>query len=123
VNPLIALLLFFSMISAANAEKTVTLAETEIHSTSGIANPAPSRYSQGYPTPNGGYSEYLEADPEGGKLAPPTTTEQVSPTRSKVITRTTTRPSVKNPQPAGVDIAPVLVPIFPGNGHHGPQRH
>ncbi len=113
------------MASAANAELSLTLAETEIHSTSGIANPMPYRYSQGYPSsmPNGEYPEYLEEDPEGGELAPPTTTEPVSPTRSKMITRTTTRPPVKNPQPAGVDIAPVVVPIYPGNGHHSPPRH
>lgn len=120
VNPLLALLLFFSMASTAHAEVNLILAETEIHSSSGIANPAPSRYVQGTePLPNGDYPEYLEEDPEGGELAPPTTTEQVSPTRSKTITRTTTRPSVKHPQPTGIDIAPVVVPIYPGNGHHG----
>lgn len=123
MNPLLALLLLFSMISTAHAEINLTLAATEIHSSSGIANPAPSRYSVGYPMPNGEYSEYLEEDPEGGELAPPTTTEPVSPTRSKVITRTTSRPSVKNSQPAGVDIAPVVVPIYPGNWHYGSPRH
>lgn len=123
VNPLLTLLLLFSMVSTAHAELNLILAETEIHSSSGIANPAPSRYSQGYPMSDGEYSEYLKEDPEGGELASPTTTEPTSPTSSKVITRTTSRPSVKNPQPAGVDIAPVVVPIYPGNGHHGPPQH
>jgi hypothetical protein len=45
---------------------------------------------------------------------PPTTVEQVSPSRSKEITRTTSRPSTINNQPNGVDIAPVIVPVYPG---------
>ncbi len=123
MNPLLALLLLFSMVSTAHAELNQTLAETEIHSSSGIANPAPSRYRQGYSTPDGEYTEYLEEDPENGELAPPTTTVPMSPSRSKVITRTTTRPSVKNPQPTDVDIATVVVPIYPGNWHYGSPRH
>jgi hypothetical protein len=123
VNPLLALLLLFSIISTASAELNLILAETEIHSSSGIANPSPSRYSEGFSTPDGEYTEYLEEDPESGELAPPTTTVPMSPSRSKVITRTTTRPSVKNSQPTDVDIAPVVVPIYPVNGHHGSPRH
>lgn len=125
MNTLIALLLFCLTASAANAELSVTLAETEIHSTAGIANSAPStQYDQSYPHQESvdENPEYLEEYPEREELAPPTTIEHLSPTRSKTITRTTSRPSSKNSQPVDVGITPVIVPVDGNqNGHHAPR--
>lgn len=116
MNFFIASLIFMFSSPGFAAEKSLYLAETEAHSTGGIANNAASRYNQNYPeTTSTGeyhYPEYIEENDAEEELQPPTSVEQVSPTRSKVITRTTSRPSSNNPQGIGVGIAPVVAPIY-----------
>ena len=117
-----ALLLIFPMVSVANTEQTLTLAETEVHSTAGIANRVHRRFERfdtDELTPDES-SPYFEDDATREELDAPTTVKQRSPDKGKTLTRTTSRrTSQYRQQPVGVDIAPVVVPIYPGNGHHG----
>jgi hypothetical protein len=133
VKPTIALFMFCLIISTSYADRInsglsssqheLNVAEAETHSTAGISNKAAPKYYRDYPQPlppdemHPTYEEELVNE----ELMPPTTVEQVSPSRSKEITRTTSRPSTINNQPNGVDIAPVIVPVYPGVPVYSPS--
>jgi hypothetical protein len=121
---ILALSLFtLPLIAAAggnvSTSQNMLLAEMEVHSTAGIANRVQRRDAQPYEYDPAfeESSPYLENDVAQEELPPPTTVEQISPTRSRVITRTTTRPSRQYPPDEGIGIAPVIAPIY-DDGHH-----
>ena len=115
MNHLIAILFFWSWVTVSSAE-TYTRengTEVEVHSTVGIGNRVYPRYDQVNP-------ERMPPDelPSNEEVAePPTTIEQDSPTRSRVVTRTLSRPSTMNNPQGGVDIGPLYVPL--GYGRNG----
>ncbi len=117
---LIAIVIAWPFASAANAEGDLYLAETEVHSTTHTES---FRHQQAYPEPPSGedYPGYYEEETITEELAPPTIIKQVSPTRSKVITRTKSRPSSKQSQPDGIGIAPVVVPVYGGQHNSFPR--
>jgi hypothetical protein len=122
VTYLIAFISLFLMISASAAEPGFYVAETEVHSTAGIGNRVRYRDEQTNPQqlPPDDSSPYFEEDTVREELSPPTTVEKISPTRSRVITQTTSRPSNNNPQSGGIGIAPVVVPVYDGGQGYQP---
>ncbi len=114
---LIVILIFWSLTSVSFAEPStnVNIAEMEMRSTVGIGNKVYPRYDQVSPEQNA--PNEMPSDEE---VQEPTTIEQDSPTRSRVVTRTTSRPSNMNNQQGGVDIGPVYVPIGTGNYGQSP---
>ncbi len=109
MNYLIAIFLFWSWVNVSTAE-TYTREngkEVDLHSTVGIGNRVYPRYDQVNP-------EQMPPDelPSNEEVAePPTTIEQDSPTRSRVVTRTLSRPSTRSNPQGDVDIGPLYVPL------------